>query len=261
MMESAATTRLDVPDAGRPLARGSGDRSEQGIPEHRSREIYERLRTAIVTGEIRPNEPLIEADLAAQMGVSRTPIRESLQRLASDRLIVPRKRGWSVREYTAAEIRQSSEVRAALEGYAACLAAERAGDADLRRIEDIHRQRLALRAIDEAVRVKTNRQFHDAIIEAALNDRLRDAIFQTGLFYFNGPIARLTTEEEMAAGNRDHGVILTALLARDGAGAERAMRDHIQRTFAVFERVHSRGQSLPGEVGKTSDRRASVRRQ
>jgi DNA-binding GntR family transcriptional regulator len=208
--------------------------------EHRSQEVYERLRTKIVSGEIRPNEPLIEADLAARMGVSRTPIRESLQRLAADRLIVPRKRGWSVREYTAAEIQQSCEVRTALEGYAAGLAAQRATGAELARIEEIHIERTGLRAIDEEIRVRTNRQFHDAIIGAAKNDRLRDAIFQTGLFYFNGPIARLTTEEELAAGNYDHGLILSALLRRDEVAAERSMRVHIRRTFAIFERTHSR---------------------
>ncbi|MFT4115230.1 GntR family transcriptional regulator [Bradyrhizobium sp.] len=208
--------------------------------EHRSQEVYERLRTMIVTGEIRPNEPLIEADLAAKIGVSRTPIRESLQRLAADRLIVPRKRGWSVREYTAAEIQQSCEVRMALEGYAASLAAQRATDAELARIEEIHIQRTGLRAIDEEIRVRTNRQFHDAIIGAARNDRLRDAIFQTGLFYFNGPIARVTTQEELAAGNYDHGLILSALMRRDEFAAERSMRAHIRRTFSIFERTHSR---------------------
>ena len=81
----------------------------------RSDDIYE-LRRAIVTGEIRPNQPLIEPDLAAQLGVSRTPVRESLQRLVIAGLVVPRKRGWAVREFTVEEMQENAEVRAGLEG-------------------------------------------------------------------------------------------------------------------------------------------------
>ena len=94
-------------------------------PGARPREIYSRIRSAILRGELRPNEPLIEADLALSLGVSRTPIREGLQRLATDGLIVARRRGWAVRDHSEAEIRHIYEVRAALEGYAAWLAAER----------------------------------------------------------------------------------------------------------------------------------------
>src|ERR1700728_2381464 len=81
-------------------------------------DVYERIRLAIVSGDIRPNEPLIENDLAEALGVSRTPIRESLQRLAADDLIVTRKRGWAVKEYTTNEIRENFEIRSGLEGMA-----------------------------------------------------------------------------------------------------------------------------------------------
>jgi len=203
----------------------------------RSDEVYEWLRRAIVTGELRPNEPLIEADLAEKLAVSRTPVRESLQRLASMGLILPRKRGWSVREYTPLEIRENSEVRIGLEGYATFLAAERASESELSVILALHRSRLDLKTADEALRVKTNREFHDSIIAAAGNPRLTNAIYASGQFYFNAPIARLTFEEELRLGNAEHERIVDCLLARDAAGAETAMRDHIRRTFSVFQRV------------------------
>jgi len=69
---------------------------------------------------------LIEAELAASLQVSRTPVRESLPRLAAEGLIVSRGRGWVVLEHSADEIREIYDVRAALEGYASLLAAERA---------------------------------------------------------------------------------------------------------------------------------------
>ncbi len=209
----------------------------QNLAARRTESVYDRLRAAIVAGEIRPNSPLIEADIAERLAVSRTPVRESLQRLAVGGLIVRRKRGWAVREYTEEEVRQNSEVRIALEGYATCLAAERATDAELAGIRELHELRLQIRASDEELRVRTNRDFHDAIIAAAKNPRLTDAIYSSGQFYFNRPIARLSTEEEMRLGNRDHALILEALLARNAAAAESAMRRHIRRTFIVYQRL------------------------
>ena len=87
------------------------------------------------------------------------------------------------------------------------------------------------------MRLQTNRDFHDAILQAAGNQRLKDAIFNSGQFYFNGTIAGLTMGEELPQGNADHALIVEAIVARDSPAAERAMRAHIQRTFSVYRRV------------------------
>ncbi len=81
--------------------------------------MYQRLRSAIVRGDLRPNERLVEADLAVWLEVSRTPVRECLQRLAAQRLVANRRRGWVVLEHSIEDIREIYGVRAALEGYAA----------------------------------------------------------------------------------------------------------------------------------------------
>lgn len=201
---------------------------------NRTEEIYERLRRAIVIGELRPNEPLIEASIAEQLGVSRTPVRECLQRLAAAGLVVPRKRGWAVREFAETHVIERAEIRAALEGYATFLAAVRADQRDLDRIAEIHEDRLTIAANDEAKRVTTNRAFHDAIIAACNNACLSDAIYGLGQFYFSGSMARRSTAHDLKLGNQDHACILEALLRRDGEGAERAMRQHIYRTFDVY---------------------------
>src|SRR4051812_11951844 len=107
-------------------------------PANLATEVYEQLRRAIVEGSIRPNERLIEADLAERLEVSRTPIRESMMRLAGDGLIVAHRRGWIVREHSQDEIREVYEIRAALEGFAAGLAAQRASDEELAGIQAIH---------------------------------------------------------------------------------------------------------------------------
>src|SRR3954471_15798899 len=90
---------------------------------NRTDSVYEQLRSEIVRGQLRPNERLIEAELAERLQVSRTPIREGLQRLAADGLVASRLRGWIVYEHTLDQIRDIYETRAALEGFAARLAA------------------------------------------------------------------------------------------------------------------------------------------
>ena len=213
---------------------------DDGRTSTTSDEVYEKLRLAIVTGEIRPNAPLIEVDLANALNVSRTPIRESLQRLAADQLVVPRKRGWAVKEYSAQEIQESYEVRAALEGYAARLATTRASDDEIAAITEIQRLRDAETNPTREFRVRTNRQFHDGIIKAARNDRLAEAIYRSGRFYFNERIAAITSREDFAANQSDHARIVLALQSRDPAGAEEAMRSHILNTFTAFLRVGGR---------------------
>jgi len=213
---------------------------DDGRTSTTSDEVYEKLRLAIVTGEIRPNAPLIELDLANALKVSRTPIRESLQRLAADQLVVPRKRGWAVKEYSAQEIQESYEVRAALEGYAARLATTRASDDEIAAITEIQRLRDAETNPTREFRVRTNRQFHDGIIKAARNDRLAEAIYRSGRFYFNERIAAITSREDFAANQSDHARIVLALQSRDPAGAEEAMRSHILNTFTAFLRVGGR---------------------
>ena len=95
------------------------------------------LRDEIIQGKIRPNERLIAVDLAERLKTSRTPIREALQLLEAEELVVAAKRGYVVREHTRDEIVEIYEVRASLEGMAARLAAQKAGTAAYKEIEKI----------------------------------------------------------------------------------------------------------------------------
>ena len=110
-------------------------------PQTTSDEVYEKLRLAIVTGEDPAKYAAYRTRPGNSLNVSRTPIRESLQRLGADDLIVPRKRGWAVKEYSPEEIQESYEVRVAVEGFAARLAAQRASDEEIEAIAEIQRLR------------------------------------------------------------------------------------------------------------------------
>ena len=208
---------------------------ERAVAAARSDDVYERLREAIVTGRARPNERLIEAELADRLQVSRTPIRESLQRLAAEGLVVSRRRGWVVLEHTSAEIREIYEARAALEGYCARLAAERATEAQLKEIAALHRgdPKRILKSSRQHL-VEVNDRFHDAIIAAAQNGRLADMSRRNRTYYFNFRIAQLYTDEEANTSIAGHQAIVRALLHRDSDRAEYEMRAHIDLALTVL---------------------------
>ena len=199
-----------------------------------SDEVYERLRDEIVKGLIRPNERLVEVDLAERLGVSRTPVRESLKRLSADGLIHGGRHHLVVREHAPAEIREIYESRAALEGFAARLAAQRASQDELDRIASFHERDVTklVRSPREHI-VDVNDGFHDAIIAAAANDRLLELIRHNREFYFNYRIARMYTDGEAAASLQGHTAILDALLARDADAAEEATRSHVLQALSV----------------------------
>lgn len=200
-----------------------------------SDEVYRRLRHAIVKGEHRPNARLIEAELAEQMQVSRTPIRDSLLRLAGEGLVLSRRRGWVVREHTAEEIADIYAVRLALEGYAARLAATIGDAAALDRIRTIHERGAADQSRGARERlVDDNDDLHEAIVNATRNARLKASISQTCEYYFNHRVADLYSDEEATQSIASHDVVVRAILARDGDAAEAAMRAHIAEALTLI---------------------------
>jgi DNA-binding GntR family transcriptional regulator len=194
-------------------------------PTNLATEVYEELRKSIVEGSIRPNERLIEADLAAMLQVSRTPIRESMLRLAGDGLIVPHKRGWIVREHSQQEIREVYEIRAALEGFAAGLAAQRATDEELAGIKAIHQAYIDT-VSDESrgLLVEHNDAFHNAVIAAAKNNLLAEQIHRNSQYYFIHRISGFLTDEEVRGSIAGHESVVQALVARDADLAESTAR-------------------------------------
>lgn len=196
-------------------------------------ETHNRLRAEIIRGSIRPNERLVAADLAERLKISRTPVREALQLLEAEGLVVALKRGYMVREHTSEEIREIYEVRAALEGMSARLAAARASREAIQAIEDIgaHEEELAL--AEPTRLVDLNSQFHAAVVAACSNERLGRLNRRNSEHFFNYRIAALYSEAEALAAVRGHARILAALKVRDEDAAERAAREHVEEALQV----------------------------
>lgn len=195
---------------------------------------YRRLREDILLGRLRPNEMLVEEELAEQLQVSRTPVRESLQRLAHDGLITSRRRRWMVYEHTIDEIREIYEIRAALEGYAARLAAQRASGEELAALVALARTR-PLGEMGDEVMVERNEAFHEAITRAAGNARLAELIQRTRLYYFNRQLAPRYHGTPLRESQEQHLALVHALEARDPDRAEMIVREHVLHALHVIE--------------------------
>ena len=190
---------------------------------------YNGIRDAILRGGLRPNQRIVETQLAEWLKLSRTPVREALGKLASDGLVISERRGWTVRDYSPQEVSEIHEVRAALEGMAAYLACQRGSDEDIARIVAFHkrqdRERLTMPASDYLV--EYNETFHQSIVAAAGNPRLQELNRQNREFFFTYRIAKLFSEHDATASVAGHDAVIDALAVRDGERAELEMRNHI----------------------------------
>lgn len=212
-----------------------GGPPKEGAPATRAQEIYETLRSEIIQGELRPNERITELELADRLHVSRTPIREALQMLARDNLIVSRRRGWVVYEFSLAEIRHLSQIRAALEGYAAGLAARHATADQIAALEDAYSQDLQEVRSDRQRIVVANERFHHDVNRLSGNPLLVMMIENTRRYYFNYQAASLYSDEELLRSMSDHDFIISALRRRDAETAERVARRHVEELIEVLE--------------------------
>jgi DNA-binding GntR family transcriptional regulator len=195
--------------------------------------IYDRVRADIVHGVLRPNQRLVEVELAERLGVSRTPVRETLQRLVLDGLVRRDRRGWVVHEHSAEEISAIYEVRAALEGYAAFLAAGRATEDELRALDALYPPDDGALELGPDKQVELNERFHDGVIAAAANSRLEQLSRASRQYYFNHRIARLYDVEETRRSIDGHRRILDALARGDGPAAEAHAREHVEYALAI----------------------------
>jgi DNA-binding GntR family transcriptional regulator len=228
------------------LARMQRSDSPLRVPAHATEEpasslagvAYDRLREAIVRGDLRPHQRLVETQLAELLELSRTPIREALGRLTADGLVTSHRRGWVVRDYTPEEVAEIHEVRAALEGMAVYLACERGSDEAIDEIVAFHHQqnRENLATPPSDYLVEYNDAFHEAVVAASGNRRLEHFVRRNREFFFTYRIARLYSEDEARASLAGHDEIVEALKARDAERGERAMRRHILEARDVIIR-------------------------
>ena len=192
---------------------------------------YERILTAILDGGFAPGDRLIMDRLAAELGISRTPVRDALRRMEADGLVQPATKGFVIRSLDAADVRAMYEVREPVEGWAARVAATRAADAGSAMADAL--VGLENVPVDEpSAAYRANRDFHRAIVLAAGNPVLVDC-FDT---IWGRGLALLSFAESARHGStvdyEEHRVLHEAVMSGDPDRAEVEMLAHIRRGAA-----------------------------
>ncbi|WCL53255.1 GntR family transcriptional regulator [Gimibacter soli] len=205
---------------------------------------YETIRAAILSGRYAPGAHLKEEELVGLCGVSRTPVRDALRRLAADRYVVARRnQGTYVNEWSLDDIACIFEMRALLEGYAAERAATRITPDQLARVDKAWRDIedvLAKDKLDIPEFLRANRVFHTTIIEAACNRQLRETIDQLVQPPIVNRTAMTYSRQDLRQSNDHHGLILSALKTGDAVTACTAMRQHLLTSYQNFLRNYDR---------------------
>ena len=207
---------------------------------------YQRLRQDIMSGVYSPNERLVEAPLTRVLGVSRNTLRTALARLDKEGLIVLEpNRGGRVRAFSLEEAHDMLRVREVLEGLVGGLAAVRATPEQHARLREIAAGTEQAVEDDDLIRYSAlNRQFHEAVIEAAGSPQAAAALdalhFPLVKFQFQVTLVPGRKQENV----KEHYELLRAIEAGDADGAERVARLHVQHIRATLERLGSLG-SMP----------------
>ncbi|NTV90768.1 MAG: GntR family transcriptional regulator [Clostridiales bacterium] len=192
--------------------------------------IFTSLREAIIVGELKPGERLMEVQLAEKMGVSRTPVREAIRKLELEGLVVmlPRK-GAHVADLSAKDIMDVLEIRATLDGLASALAALRITDEELKDLKHVQAQFIGYVEKDNLQgSVKKDVEFHDIIYRAARNDKLMQI---TGNLWEQVQRFRVIYIKDFSNSRdiaREHNDILEAICARDVEKARLCAQSHIK---------------------------------
>jgi DNA-binding GntR family transcriptional regulator len=219
--------------------------------------LAKTLQERILSGAVATGTWLRQERLAAEYGVSRTPIREALRALQAQGIVevVPH-RGALVTGPTLRDIREAYAVRAELEGYAAELAADWVRDDQLERLRvaaDLFREAIEDAPVADAADPRprwsvANDMFHDVVLEAAGNLRLADTIRTLHRsFPRNVTWSTLSGSHHLLQENvEQHSAVLEAIAARDPAAARQAMTAHVRRSGELVALRFEQLQDAPG---------------
>jgi DNA-binding GntR family transcriptional regulator len=218
-------------------------------PPSLTESVANELRDGISSGRLKPGERLVEADLAAQMGISRAPVREALRQLEFEGLVEGRpRRGYVVRQMSAAELSELYDLRVLLEPVLARSAAERVTPddlADLRRIVD--RMHDAARNQRWADVAQADREFHIQV--GHLSDRpLTAQIFD----HLHEQVRRFTelmttSYTDIAQMADEHETLLAALASGDPDRAGEEMRLHLDDARRRLTLILDEGEAMPSD--------------
>lgn len=198
--------------------------------------VFENLRTAILEGNLKAGQRLMEVQLAEQLGVSRTPIREAIRKLELEGLVVmlPRK-GAYVANMSFKDLIDVLEIRASLEGLAASLASERLRDEDIVELERVAKEfEKSVRETDIDNVLKKDVEFHEKIFLMANNKKLYHLITSLWEQVHRFRVTYVSNYDASLSLVDEHNRILEAIKSGDSELAKKYATEHIELAEQFF---------------------------
>lgn len=217
---------------------------------------YVELRERILSGSLPPDSRLAQHELAAELGMSLTPLREAVRRLSSEGLIdLDTQRDARVASMSASEARQLFEVRLSLDPTAAELAAERRTDHDITALRAASARLLPVTRSWGEEALTAHRAFHRALYLASHNDvliRMLDDAWDKSDRYRRIGLELPPGEEPRTRDHREHHELVDLIMAGDATGARTLMRAHIERslTGSAIDALEQRERRSSADAGR-----------
>ena len=210
-------------------------------------EVYQSLKKSILHGKLKGGQRLIEEQLADQVGISRTPIREAFYKLERDELVtrLP-KGGFAVREFTKEDVEEIFGIRSALESYAAYLATLHIAPDKISSLEKkLKESEDALEKGDDDKVVQLHTEFHDLLYKSCKSKKLAEIINSFRDYFYRYRSALLHIENGISTSNKDHRQMLEAMKKKNPRLAERLVRKHLARGKELVLREIDEGRMVP----------------
>lgn len=199
----------------------------KGLREH----VHETLRRAIIAGEIPSGTVLNERQVATELGVSTTPLKEALRRLEGEGLVITEPRRGVRVTFDARQAEEMALARAALEGMIARVAATRIGEQGAAHLRACVADMAAATTAGDTDRlIALNERFHDAIHDISGCRYLQRILVGQRVYVHTARALILGDPEERQRALAEHTAICEALIRADADAAERCMRDHVVRS-------------------------------
>jgi DNA-binding GntR family transcriptional regulator len=205
----------------------------RSLPRKRSlgQGVYERLKQAIVQGDLDPGSRVVESRLAEALGISRTPVREAIHKLEREGLLRQHpRRGFFVEGLGRDDIEETFGIRSVLESYAARLAAVRHEDGELRPLEaKLREYQEHLDLQDLGTLPQINTEFHDLLYGLSRSPRLVKMINDLRDHIYRYRVVILKVKDMAELSHADHRSMLTAMKERNADRVEKLVKDHLRR--------------------------------
>ncbi|WP_284614918.1 GntR family transcriptional regulator [Aquabacterium humicola] len=196
-------------------------------------DVAERLRQQIFARELEPGSWIDEQKIAADYGISRTPLREALKVLAVEGLVTMKvRRGAYVTEMSADDVTQIYHLLGLLEADAAAVVAREGGGEQIKRLRTLH-DKLEKHTRQRDVFFAANEQFHLALLEMSGNRWLQHTVQDLRKMMKLNRHHSLFRQGRIAESLDEHRALMEAIEARDPVAAERLMRQHFENGLAA----------------------------